>query len=282
VRVDASTFNAPFLLLEPRGADPVPFVMLSRLAPFGLLPESYRGSTAYVSSEAGGRIIQLPDGGPEVRNSSAFEIRLGPDVKSTKLAGSIHFRGPQFYEWKKRAIESPEDDRRKWAEQTLSRYFATPTLDKYEFPDVDKRGSAFEMKFQGSMANYVSPQGDSFVAALGLPHMDMSQRYVDRAERTYDLVLNGRDDRVDEFTIFLGDAFQVKTLPEDHVVFDKLGTYSLTWRMASGDGGERIVVRREAHLRPTRYRADEYKAFVAWCKAVDDAEERKLELRKSK
>jgi len=104
-----------------------------------------------------------------------------------------------------------------------------------------------------------------------------------RAERTYDLVLNGREDRVDEFTIHLGDAFQVKSLPEDHVVFDRLGTYSLTWRLVSDDGkGDRIVVRREAHLRPARYRADEYKPFVAWCKTIDDAEERKLELRKIK
>jgi tetratricopeptide (TPR) repeat protein len=282
VRIDASTFNAPFLLLEPKGAPPIPFVMLSRLAPFGLLPESYRGSSAYVAGESGGRIIKLPEGGPDVQNTSAFEIRLGADAKNTKLAGSIHYRGAQYYQWKKEVAETPEDDRRKWAEQTLSRYFATPALDKFEFPDVDKRGASFEMKFEGSMANYVQAQGDSYIVALGLPKIDMSRRYVERAERVFDLVLNGRDDRLDEFTIFLGDAFQSKSLPEDHVVFDRLGTYSLTWRLVSGDGGDRITVRREAHMRPARYRADEYKAFVAWCKAIDDAEDRKLELKKSK
>jgi hypothetical protein len=281
-RIDASTFNAPFLLLEPKGAEPIPFVMLSRLAPFGLLPDAYRGSAAYVAGESGGRIIKLPEGGPDEQNSSEFEIRLGADAKSTKLSGSVHYRGAPYYQWKKEVAETPEDDRRKWAEQTLGRYFATPSLDKFEFPDVDKRGAAFEMKFEGSMANYVQAQGDSYVVTLGLPRIDMSRRFVERAERVYDLVLNARDDRLDEFTILLGDAFQVKTLPEDHVVFDRLGTYSLTWRLVSGDGGERIAVRREAHMRPARYRADEYKAFVAWCKAIDDAEERKLELRKTK
>jgi tetratricopeptide (TPR) repeat protein len=277
-RIDASAFNAEFLLLEPRGAAAVPFVMESRLSPFGLLPESYRGSVAYVAGEAGGRIIRLPDGGPDVTNSSVFEIRLGEDVKATRLAGSVHYRGNQYYGWKKDVLETPEDERRKWAEQTLSRYFATPTLDKFEFPEVEKRGAPFEMKFEGTMPNYVQPQGDAFVAALGLPRINMSQRFVERAERVYDLVLNVRDDRLDEFTIFLGDSFRLKTLPEDHVVFDRLGTYSLTWR----DLGDRVVVRREAHLHPARYRADAYKTFVAWCKGIDDAEERKLEFKKAK
>jgi hypothetical protein len=59
-------------------------------------------------------------------------------------------------------------------------------------------------------------------------------------------------------------------------VANRLGTYSLTWR----DLGDRIEVRREAHLRPARFRPDEYKAFVAWCKSIDDAEERRLEVRK--
>jgi hypothetical protein len=126
------------------------------------------------------------------------------------------------------------------------------------------------------MANYVSPQGASYVVALGLPRVAMAQRFVERAERVYDLVLNVRDDRVEEFTIDVGPAFEVARLPEPHVVFHRLGTYSLTWR----DLGGRIAVRREVHLRPARYRADEYKAFVSWCKAIDDAEERKLELRR--
>jgi hypothetical protein len=133
------------------------------------------------------------------------------------------------------------------------------------------------------MSNYVQPRGDAFVAALGLPRIDMGRRFVEKTERVYDLVLNARDDRLDEYSIVLGDAFAVKTLPDDLNTFHRLGTYSLTWRLATGgEGGDRVVVRREAHLHPARYRADEYKAFVAWCKSIDDAEDRKLELRKVK
>ena len=275
-RVDASSFSAPFLLLEPAGAEPVAFVMAGRLAPFGLLPESYRGSSAWIAGEQGGRIIRLPSGGPNVTDSASFDIRLSADPAKTKVAGSLVYRGAEDYDTKKGVVEAPQDDRRKWAESTFSRYFASPALDGVEFPGLETRGVAFEMRLAGSMSNYVQAQGASYVVSLGLPKINMSQRFIERAERTYDLVINVRDDRMEEFTIDLGDAFEVRTLPEDHVVFHRLGTYSLTWR----EEGGKVLVRREAHLNPARYRADEYKTLVAWCKAIDDAEERKLELRK--
>jgi tetratricopeptide (TPR) repeat protein len=278
MRVSAQTFGMPFLWLEPKGAEPLPFVMMSRLSPFGLMPDSYRGSAAYLCDESGGSIRKLPEGGPDTQDYTQFEVHLGSDAKSSTVSGSVHFRGAQDYETKRGVMEAPEDDRRKWAERTLNRYFASPSLDKVEFPGLEKRGEPFVMDLSGTMANYVQAQGDSYVVALGLPHISMAQRYVERAERVYDLVINARDDRLDEFTIVLGDAFQVKSLPEDEIVFQRLGTYSLTWR----DMGDRVAVRREAHMHPARYRADEYKAFVAWCKSIDDAEERKLELRKVK
>ncbi len=278
VRVDASVFSRSFLWLEPKGESPVPFVMMSRLSPFGLLPDAYRGSMYFLADEAGGSIRILPASGPETLDSTEFEVTLGADAKSTRVAGSVHYRGAEDYESKRGVMESTEDARKKWAENTFNRYFASPSLVKVTFPGLEKRGESFEMVLEGTMTNYVQPQGDSYMVALGLPKFGMSARYVERPERVYDLVLPGRDDRLDEFTIVLGDAFVVKTLPEDHVVFHRLGTYSLTWREAGG----RVTVRREAHLRPTRYRADEYKAFMAWCKAIDDAEERKLELRQVK
>ncbi len=278
VRMDANVFSMPFLWLLPKDAEPVPFVMMSRLSPFGLLPDAYRGSTAFVTDEEGGSIRRLAAGGPDLLDSSSFEIRLGADAKGTTISGSIWNRGAEDYEAKRGVMEAPEDDRRKWAESTFARYFASPSLEKAEFPGLETRGAVFEMKLSGTMTNYVQAQGDEYVVSLGLPRINMSQRFVERADRVFDLVLNARDDRLDEFSIVTGGAFAVKHVPEDHVVFHRLGTYSLTWR----DLGDRIVVRREVHLHPARYRADEYKAFVAWCKAVDDAEERKLELRKVK
>src|SRR5207244_3845364 len=103
------------------------------------------------------------------------------------------------------------------------------TLEKFDFPGLQTRGVPFEMDLAGTMSNYLTQQGGAYVVALGLPKINMA-RFVERAERTYDLVLNVREDRLDEFTILLGDAFLVKDLPQDHVVFHRLGTYSLTWR----------------------------------------------------
>ncbi len=105
---------------------------------------------------------------------------------------------------------------------------------------------------------------------------NMTSRFVERAERTYDLFLRSTLHLRDEYVIDLGEAFRVSKLPESHVVIHDAGTYSLTWRQRDN----RVLVRREIHLKRERYKPEEHAGFVAWCKGIDDAEQRKLELRK--
>jgi len=273
----ASAFGGRFLWIEPRdGGDAVPLFVLSHHAPFGLVPEAYRGSAAFVLGDDGGRLTKLPEGGVSTDDTTSFAVKIGADEKAVAVSGSLHYRSPNGYGYKRTLVEMPQDDRRKFAEQQLSSYFANPTLQTFELPRLDERGVPLEVRVSGTMSTWLSKQGDAFVASLGLPPTRMAQRWCDREDRTYDLVLNARDDQVDEIEIDLGDAFQVKSLPADHVAAHDLGTYSLTWRR----DGTRLRVRRELHVHPARYRPDEYKPFVAWCKGIDDAEDRKLELRK--
>lgn len=271
---DSGAFRSPFLWLEPRGADPIAFFMAARSTPFGLVPEWFRGSFAYLASPEGGEIIELDEGGPDISIGVHFDIRLGAEVADTTIAGQMILRAPSMYRLKKQLMEATEDTRAKFAESQLSSYFANPTLTRHEFPRVEENGVPPEIRLEGTMPNYLTQQGDVYVAGLGLPPTDMAGTYVGRDSRKFDLVLTGRDDGVEEFTIHLGDAFRVRSLPEDHVTLHALGTYSLTWRQ----DGDVIRVRRERHFRPARYTPEQYAAFVAWCKEIDDAENRKLEL----
>jgi hypothetical protein len=148
-------------------------------------------------------------------------------------------------------------------------------LTRYELPDLATPGRPLRILLEATMNTYLSAQGDVFVVGLGLPLSGMTGGFVERAERTYDFVLNRHYHGRDEFVIHLGEAFEVSRLPESHVVVHAAGTYSLTWRQR----GREIHVRRELHLKPARYTPDEFPGFVAWCKGIDDAEQRKLELR---
>lgn len=275
---DASAFSGTFLWLEPKGEKPLPFMMLGQHAPFGLLPEAYRGSFAFLLDETGGRITRLESGGADTDDSSSFTITLGADEKSTAINGVLHFRSPNGYGFKRALVDMAEDDRRKFAERQMGSWFANPKLDAYELPKLAEHGAPLDLVLRGTMSTYVVQQGDGWVVSLGLPETSMSQRYVDKAERQFDLILNGRDDRVDEYVIDLGSAWSVKSLPQDHTAANDVGVFSLTWRV----DGDTIHVRRERHFHPARYRPDEYKAFVAWCKSIDDAEDRKLVMRKAK
>jgi tetratricopeptide (TPR) repeat protein len=274
-RPTAQLFSAPFLWLEPRDGAPHAFFMGSRHAPYGIVPEAYRGSDAFLCSESGGAIIRLPAGGADLNNGAAFRIALGEKSEDTRIAGDVTYRGTGGYRFKRQLEEMPQDGRRKFAEGQLSQYFASPTLESYELPGLETRGEPLVVRLSGTMPQYLSRQGDRFVASLGLPATDMTSRYVHRPERVYDLILNVHDDGVDTYEIDLGDAFDVVSLPGDHLAVHALGTYSLTFRR----DGQTIRVRRERHLRPARYTPEQYAGFVAWCKGIDDAEQAKIELR---
>jgi hypothetical protein len=258
----------------PAGADPVALFMGPRLAPFGLIPAAYRGSAAFLASEEGGRIIRLPEGGPDVHASTWFQVFLGADETQARVEGELVLRSQRSYRSKRRFLEMAADGRKKAAEQQLTRYFANPELTRYALPDLEVAGRPLRYVLEGTMKTYLAAQGDVYVAGLGLPPAAMTARFVERAERTYDLVLESRSHLRDGYVIHLGEAFEVSRLPESHVVIHEAGTYSLTWRQR----GRRIEVRREMHLKPARYKPDEFPAFIAWCKGIDDAEQRKLEL----
>ncbi len=274
-RPNSSLFGGSFLWLEPRDGAPVAFFMGARQAPFGVVPDPYRGSFAFLSSAEGGEIRLLEPGGPSTDNGATFRIQLGAQPEDTRVRGDVVYRSLSAYRFKRQLQQTPQDDRRKFAEGQMSGFFANPTLESYDLPGLDTRGRPLTISLVATMPQYLTRQGDRLVASLGLPESNMTGRFVHRPERVYDLVLNVRDDVVHEFTIELGDAFEVVKLPPDHVSVQALGTYSLTWRLS----GTTIRVRRELHLQPARYSPERYADFVAWCKGIDDAEAAKLELR---
>lgn len=273
-QLDTNAFRTPFLWLEPRDAEPIAFFMAARSTPFGLVPAPFRGSFAYLASVDGGEIVELAEGGPEIGNLTEFEVTLGATAGDTTVRGRLVYRDPNAYRLKKQLLEAPEDARQKFAESQLTSYFANPTLTNHDFPQVAENGVPPEIRLEGTMPTYLAEQGGVFVAGLGLPTSDMAGNYVGRDTRKFDLVLQRREDSIEEYVIHLGDAFRVRSLPEDHVTVHKLGTYSLTWR----NDGDTIRVRRERHFRPARYTPEQYPRFVAWCKSIDDAEQRKLQL----
>ena len=274
-RPTSAVFNAPFLWLEPRDGEPHAFFMGSRHTPYGLVPEAFRGSDAFLCSDEGGEIIRLPEGGIDVGNGAHLRVALGEQPGDTRISGDVTYRSGGGYRFKRQLEEMPQDDRRKFAEGQLSQYFTSPTLESYELPGLDVRGKPLVVRLEGTMPQYLSPQGDRFVASLGLPASDMTSSYVHRPERVYDLILDVRDDAVDTYEIDLGESFEIVTMPQDHLAVQELGTYSLTFRRS----GKVVRVRRERHLRPARYTPEQFAGFVAWCKAIDDAEQAKIEFR---
>lgn len=271
-----SAFGAGFLWLEPDGSDPVPFFMGARLAPFGLVPEAYRGSFAFLASEQGGQIIQLGNGGPDVRDTTAFDIHLGESESDVKLSGLITVRNPSGYRGKKQIMDLNEDIRRKIAENQIGSYFAGPTLTNYSMPELEVPGKPLAFRLEGTMSTYLTEQSGRYVAALGLPSVNANSRFVHRSERNFDLVLSPHDDTYDRVVVHLGNRFDLAQMPADHIAVNDIGVYSLTFRRVD----DTLVIERFWRFKPARYTPEQYPRFVEWCKSLDDAETVKLEFRK--
>ena len=154
----ADVFSGRFLWLEPRGAQPFPLFVMGHHAPFGLVPEAYRNSPAFLLGESGGRITRLAAGGIDVDDTARFTIRLGADEKSTSIEGTLGYRSPNGYAYKRTLLDMSEDDRRKFAERQFSPWFANPKLESYELPGLSERGKPLDVVRRGSTGCEVTSQ----------------------------------------------------------------------------------------------------------------------------
>ena len=76
-------------------------------------------------------------------------------LKNARVSGQIASRGAEDFEGKRAILEMSQDNRRKWAERQLAGYFATPALESFETPELEKRGAPFDLHVVGAMSTYL-------------------------------------------------------------------------------------------------------------------------------
>lgn len=275
-----SAYRSPFWWFEPREGGAFAFLMGSRHTPFGTLTEEIDGAPALLVSEEGGEIVRLPSGAVTTDVEARFDVDLTADPAKSTVSARFLWPSADSYRSKQSLMDQTGDQRKKYAEGRIASYLSTPSLTSYDLPRLSEKGVPFELRVEATMDSYLQKQGGGYVVGLGLPKTNMRGRYVDRPDRTYDVVAKARQDTVEEVRIHLKDAWSVVALPQDHIATSKVGAYSLSYRRHAGDGGDTVVVRREVHLRPGRYTPAEYKDLISWCQSIDDAEDLKIELRK--
>ncbi|MHC4821441.1 MAG: tetratricopeptide repeat protein, partial [Planctomycetota bacterium] len=278
VKINSGLFGSRGLVIHGDAeADRTFIFRFSRHTPFGRLPLSVRGKPAFIPRPGGPEMFRMPTGDDhDVQSRADVTITLGATPADTKFNLRVEQPTEGWYGYKEQVKDTDEDNRRKNTVSIMGSHVTTPDLANYAYPGLETPGEPFVLMADGGLPYQLREEGGEMLVDIGPRPMGMSDRYVERPDREYDLVLGGTRIQRDRFTYELGSHWTVRTLPEAHIAASKIGTYSLSVRQ----DGSTVHVERRIRFAPCRYTPEEYSEFIAWCRGIDTAEEQKIILEK--
>jgi hypothetical protein len=251
----------------------------ARHTPLGLVPQYLRGKPAFLAAARGAHLFRMPAGNDDdVRAVNDIKVTLGATPAETTFRATISRPSERWYGSKENVKDMNEDNRKKNAAGMVTSLLPAPDLRTWEWPGLEEAGKPYVLVATGVSPHLLREEGGAFVLPLVPNPMDMAGSYIDKSEREWDLVLRGDDVRRDVIEFDLAKRWEVVSLPGPHHAASLLGTYSLVPERT----GDVLRVRREIRFRPCRYTPDAYRAFIAWCRAIDTAEGQKIVLRAAK
>jgi hypothetical protein len=271
--VGTGQFRRRCMRVEGEDGDAAWIFIDSRFMPFGRVPDRYRDSPVYLLGADQGRIASLPPEPAELHVSgTTTSIRLAADPAEVTAEVAYSDNTDFAYRWKERLRDLDADERRQQAERWVASRFTGPVLTDYELAGLEELGTPARMSATATLPNFLRPENTGFRVALGIRALDLAGSYVGKPERIHPMVIRQEASLSDTTTIDLAGAYRVVSLPPGHTTLGPLGSYSLSVT----EEDDRIVVRREVRQRHCRLTRDEYREFVQWVKAIDEAEGRKI------
>jgi tetratricopeptide (TPR) repeat protein len=277
--VDGDLYDESGILLRGESGDTMDddaFVFpFARQTPFGRIPLSCRGKPALLPGKAGPTLFRMPAlGDGDIEPRSAATVTLGAGAADTTFRLRLVDPGDGAYGRKERLKDMNEDDRKKETSATVGRYFESADVRDYAYPNQEAYGTPHVLEASGALPRILRVEGGETVLPLGVSASGIVDRYVERPERSWPFVVHGDFARGDDVVYDLGGRWKVKRLPKGHTASSKIGTYSL---VIAEEGGK-VRVERRVRFGDCRYTPDEYREFVAWCRAIDAAEEQRIAL----
>jgi hypothetical protein len=155
-----------------------------------------------------------------------------------------------------------------------TQFFPGAQVKKSEMRGLDDPDAPLAFAFALTAPKLLKTSGEDLLLKPVFQPSRLVRMFGGRAVRELPLHFTRPAASRDEIRVEAGDSCELERAPRDVLLASALGEYALTFRMSDGA----VVVERELTLRAGRLEADEYPAFLEFCRKVDAAEEENLVL----
>jgi len=258
-------FGGSLLRVKPEGSEPVFVTLDTRYMPIGKIPGRLQGGPIYVPGEG----ITGKSMSREQIDDRADRMFFKVNVPGLSCEAKLEFPSVQSYGRKEYFKDLPSAEVKQSVERYANNYFPGAVLKSFNLPELEKIGRMFEIDFNCETPNFITRKKDgAIIAETGLQPLEMQQRYAEKTERKFDMLLGGWNLDRCEVSVDLGDKYESVQLPASVNLRNDFGTYVLTFSQS----GSVINIKRRFTLLPQRVTVARYKEFVEFCKKIDESE----------
>jgi len=225
------------------------------------LPAMDRGSLALQINEGKPKLVHLPDPpATESVVSRKTEVTLAPDGQA-QIDWRVSVSGVSASAWRQRY--HAEATRRARLQEYLGGEFAGIELLDVGTNNLEDVEQAVSMRAKGKAPQVARKDGETWSVPVG-PHEHLVRDFATLSQRRLDVKLAAQTTNEAEWTIRLPAGAKIVSAPRSATETSPFGSVTV-----EVETGATVRVKTTVTLSKSRILADEYRAFRAWCEAVD-------------
>lgn len=276
----ASVFAFPFVRVstQPGAAAETlwyHFTSDARILPPRTIPHYLAGAPAVVFGTWGpesDRIGNSPFA--SAGEGSHAEVALAKDGNAAVRLESVS-RHVGAFDLKAQARVAANDLLENWVAGQAASTFPGASLESFSMPHLEDPLAPFALTWQARVPGLGRPQEDALSVGLPMQRLQLLREHGGKTERQHPYVMRQLKSQRDEAEIRLDPRLDLPhDLPEPLVIYERWGSYSLTWK--SNPTRHSVGVVRSFQLTVGRLSPTEYRHFLDALGRIDDAERRRL------
>jgi len=236
------------------------------------LPASDLGATVFVVYEDSGRIVTIPYTDPGV-HFQKDEYNVTVNKNGSAVIENAQSSGGTFEVIARNRFLNP-GKRKEFLQRIFSSIFGDITVEKFNFTDMEDLNTPAKYDVTVNVKDLLLKSGDRYQLRSSFFKSGIVSNAT-KEERTYDVLLGMPYTLSSIINYKLPDSFVMDQLPADTVLDNEYASYSLTYK---GEKDGEFTVEQIVVVKKPRIPATDYPVFRDFCREIDRAEQRMIQI----